>query len=66
MRNLGGAIPLISAVQSGNKKVVEICLNEGMNPFAIDLQGNTALEYAYQFTSVGGQDMRDLIKDARS
>ena len=64
-RTYGGVTPLMAAIQGGNIFVVGECLNNGMNPFATDRLGQSALEYAAPFQNVNGQDMRELIRQAR-
>ena len=55
----------MSALQGGNIYAVGECLNAGMNPFSYDRLGQTALEYAAPYQNVNGQDMQDLIRQAR-
>ena len=54
----------MSAVQSGDVTVVQLCLQAGCDPTKQDLLGQSVLFYARAFKDVQGQNMSDIIQSA--
>ena len=60
----GGITPLMSAVQSGDITVVQLCLQAGCDPSAVDMLGQNVLFYARAFKDVDGVNMSHIIQKA--
>ena len=61
----GGVTPLMCVVQSGNKIALGECFYRGFSPFAVDNLGQSFEDYAKQFDGKTGQNMQDIIREAK-
>ena len=61
----GGETPLMFAIESGNKRVLKVCLDCGFNPFAFNNFLMTPIDYAKKFPSVDHQAFVSIISDAQ-
>ena len=64
MRNVGLSTPLMSAIESGDPNVVQLCLNLGMSPYAVNIMGESCLEYAMKENGPKGKQVFQLISTA--
>ena len=64
-RTRGGVTPLMFAVQSGNKEVVDCCLNADFNPFATDNLGQDVLTYAAHLKEKESPNVYEKVLEAQ-